>query len=378
MGNGPVVRIVQDEVKDKSAAGGMATVYKAIKTGIGGFRSMVALKILHPHLAKDPEYRKMFMEEARVGALLQHRCLLNVLDYGEEEGVAYMVSEYFPSSSLEDLVSRTGPLPIKEALYVLIEAAEGLGALHAARDLSGKRLGLVHRDVSPQNILVGHDGRIKVIDYGIVKRDDPTERTRPGIVKGKCRYMSPEHASAGKVDARSDIYSLGVVFLRALTGARPHGDGNTGEILSRARKGVDCESELRQLKDRDKVVPIARRMLANDPKDRYQSALELAKDARNTLQTEEPSYDLHTFETWMSKNAPQSRSSKGTSPANSAGNSPQQTGRGRRAGHQNREESLGGSNLPPYEKTMHPKWVFMGLAALFIAALVAHLLDLAF
>ncbi len=349
------------EVKEKIASGGMATVYRAVQVGVGGFRSVVAIKILHPHLAPEAQFKKMFLDEARIGALLNHRCLLNVLDYGEEEGVSYIVTEYFPSFSLEELVEKARKVPLNEALFILSEAAEGLQALHEARDIDGKRkLGLVHRDISPHNILIGHDGRVKIIDYGIVKKEDPTEKTRAGLVKGKLRFMAPEQATGETVEPATDLYSLGVVFLRCVSGDKPHGSGSTAEIMARARTGLDAEPLAKKAKLPANVRKIIDKLLLPDPKERYRTASALGTEVRKIVAKESPGYDINTFRSWVEKYI-----RKGA-------------GGGRKRGKKAAETEIQGTGIvrvPPSGEGIHPRWVFYGLAALFGVALLAHLID---
>ena len=360
---GPLMKLGRYEVKEKIAAGGMATGYRAVQTGVGGFRSVVAIKLLHNHLAPDKHFKKMFTEEARVGAVLNHRCLLNVLDYGEEEGVSYIVTEYFPSSSLEELVEKKKKVPLAEALYILAEAAEGLGALHVAKDIDGKRkMGLVHRDISPQNILIGQDGRVKVIDYGIIKKEDPTEKTRAGLVKGKLRYMSPEQACGGPVAPPSDLYSLGAAFLRCVTGQKPHGGGNTAEIMASARTGIDYLTMGKKAKLPASVKKILERLLNPDASLRYESGEELAKEARKALAEESTGYDVSTFRRWVESVPGVGRARRKKKKAGKPG--------------EDLIESPTGIVRRPYSgEGIHPKWVFGGLAALFLMALCAHLLS---
>ncbi|GEM_PF-5744116 len=367
MHTGPIVKIGRYEVKDKIAAGGMATVYRAVQTGIGGFKSLVALKILHPHLAKDPQFKKMFLEEARIGALLSHRCLLSILDYGEEEGVSYLVTEYFPSLTLEELVLKAKRLPLHEGLYLLAEAAEGLHALHEAKDMEGKRLGLVHRDVSPQNILVHGDGRVKLIDFGIVKKEDPTERTVPGVVKGKVRYMSPEQASGKRVDLRSDIYALGIVFLRLVTGVKPHGSGDTGEIMARARAGVEVEPMLKRLRLPEAGVELISRMVATRAEDRPPDALTVARSAREILLSMVSSYDPHSFSMYL-EGLSKEGTRKGRNPAKEPEEARPDQPRGKKPPSPNTTIAQSGS---AGQAGIHPKWLFLGLLSLFGAALLA-------
>lgn len=355
MSTAPLMKVGRYEIKEKIAAGGMATVYKAVQTGIGGFKSLVAVKVLHSHLAQDRQFKRMFLEEARIGALLNHRCLVTVTDSGEEEGISYLVTEYFPSLTLEDLVSKAGRLPLHEALYVMAEVSEGLHALHEAREMDGKRLGLVHRDVSPHNILVGNDGRVKLIDFGIVKKADPTERTLPGVIKGKARYMAPEQASGGQVDCRTDLYALGLVVCRCLTGKKPHGDGGTGELLARARNGIAADQVLKKLRLPQEVEELLRDCLSADASHRPNTAGEVGRRARDALYRLATGYDSHSFESYLEFSLKQKKA-RGPAKAD--------------------EQSASVENPKPHAPrpsgvTVHPKWVFATLVILFgIAALM--------
>ncbi len=367
METGPLMKLGRYEVKEKIAAGGMATVYRAVQVGVGGFRSIVAIKILHPHLAADEHFKKMFLEEARIGALLSHRCLLTVLDYGEEEGVSYIVTEFFPSFSLEDLAVKVRKVPLHEALFILSEAAEGLEALHTARDIEGnKKLGLVHRDISPHNVLIGHDGRVKIIDYGIVKREDPTEQTQAGLVKGKVRYMAPEQASGNPVEPATDLYALAILFLRCVTGIKPHGTGTTSEIMARARSGVELEPLAKRAKLPETVCEILEKLLAPNPKDRYRSAAKLATDLRKLMTSEAPGYDLTTFQQWVERKA---RKKKGE---------PRSKAARKKAAETEILQGTGIVRIPPSTDGIHPRWVFYGLATMFGVALLAHFLTTLF
>ena len=350
------------ELNELIATGGMAEVYRAVKVGPSGFRAPVAVKILLKNLARDEQFRKMFIEEARIGALLKHRCLLNILDFGEVEGVSFIVSELFASISLEDLIDKTGRIPVEAALFILAEAAEGLEALHAAKHPeTGKKLGLVHRDISPHNILIGDDGRTKIIDYGIVKKSDPTEKTRAGLVKGKLRYMAPEQALGGPVGPQADLYALGVVFLRCVSGLKPLGTGTTGEIMARAQVGVDVNEMAKKARLPKPVKLLANDMVKPGAQDRIKTASDIVRRARKILSDLAPEYDHNRFQKWVEdtdRKKPRRGKRKKKAPVQS---DPQPTGIVR-------IESQG--------RGLHPKWIFFGLSVLFGVALLAHLLNM--
>jgi eukaryotic-like serine/threonine-protein kinase len=206
------------------AAGGMATVHLGRLLGPVGFARTVAIKRLHPHLAKDPEFVAMFLEEARLAARVRHPNVVPTLDVVSEDGELFLVMEYVAGESLSRLVRKTreagGRVSVKTVITILCGALEGLHGAHEARTEKGAPLGLVHRDVSPQNIHVGLDGVPRLLDFGIAKATNRVQETRTDQIKGKVAYMSPEQLAKGNVDRRADVYSASVVLWEALTGER--------------------------------------------------------------------------------------------------------------------------------------------------------------
>lgn len=207
----------------KIASGGMGQVFLALERG-GGFERLVVLKLILPHLAEDEDFLEMFLDEARLVARLAHPNLITILDLSEIDGRHCLAMEYVHGDDLRrlDKFSRAQgkPLPVGLVLRVMAEAAAGLHYAHQARDPQGQPLKLVHRDVSPQNILVGFDGGVKVIDFGVAKAAGSASHTATGVLKGKYPYMSPEQANGMPVDARSDLFALGVVLWELLTNRR--------------------------------------------------------------------------------------------------------------------------------------------------------------
>ncbi len=260
-------RIVSD-----LASGGMASVFRAIYSGPSGFEKEVALKVMHEHLAKDPHHCKMFEEEARTGAMLRHRCVVETLDFGVQEGLPYLASEFLDGMTLEAATTRFGRLPVDLGIFVLGELLDALAYAHVLKDPEGKPLGLVHRDISPQNIFLTGDGRVKLIDFGIAFREGRAEETRTGILKGKFRYMAPEQAGGAKVDGRTDVFSAALVVVAAMTGRKPHAEADdTRAMILAARQGVDLDSEEAQGIPED-FRQLLTDMLQLDPQDRLPSA----------------------------------------------------------------------------------------------------------
>ncbi len=220
---GAVVSASRYELLATIASGGMATVYVGRLRGAGGFSRTVAVKRAHPHLLADPTYRTMLVDEARLAARLHHPNVVAVLDIEELAGELSLVMDYVEGSSLMELMetSRAAgqPLSPRIAMRVALDACAGLHAAHSLSDNDGQPLGLVHRDVSPQNILVGVDGVARLSDFGIAKSAEGVATTT-GVLKGKLSYMAPEYLESTRLDARSDVFSLGVVVWEALAGQK--------------------------------------------------------------------------------------------------------------------------------------------------------------
>ena len=206
------------------AAGGMATVHLARLLGPVGFARTVAIKRLHPHLAKDPEFVAMFLEEARLAARVRHPNVVSTLDVVSDDGELFLVMEYVAGESLSRLVrkarERGEHVPPKYVIGIMSGALEGLHSAHEANTEKGQPLGLVHRDVSPQNVHVGTDGVPRLLDFGIAKATNRVQETRTDQIKGKVAYMSPEQLAKGAIDRRADVYSASVVLWETLTGQR--------------------------------------------------------------------------------------------------------------------------------------------------------------
>jgi eukaryotic-like serine/threonine-protein kinase len=207
----------------KIASGGMGQIFLALERR-AGIERLVVLKRVLPHLAQDEDFLEMFQEEAQLVAGLRHPNLITILEWVELEDRPCLVMEYVQGEDVRRLDrfarAQDKPLPVGLAVRLVAEAAAGLHYAHQARDPQGNPLRLVHRDVSPQNILVGFDGGVKVIDFGVAKAAGSASHTATGVLKGKYPYMSPEQANGQPVDARGDLFSLGVVLWELLTGRR--------------------------------------------------------------------------------------------------------------------------------------------------------------
>ena len=264
------------EVLDRISCGGMAEVFRARRTSDG---RTVALKRLLPVLATEPEYVRMFADEARIAAQLAHPSIARVLDVGQSGGTWYMAQELVDGPDLRDLglraAERRQRMSVPAALHVAMEIAAALEYAHNRIDAQGRPLGLIHRDVSPQNILVGMNGEVKLVDFGIAKAEHRETRTRTGMIKGKFSYMSPEQARGLPLDARTDIFSLVAVLFELLTCERLFDGGSDIEILDRVRRAmVKVPSTLNSAVP-TKLDRVLLKALSRSRRTRYQTAAEL-------------------------------------------------------------------------------------------------------
>jgi serine/threonine-protein kinase len=209
---------------DEIAAGGMATVHLARMRGAVGFGRIVAIKRLHAQYAKDPEFVSMFIDEARLAARIRHPNVVSTLDVVARGGELFVVMDYIHGASLaslwRDATSRGARIPPNVAVGVAVGVLQGLHAAHEARDERGEPLHVIHRDVSPQNVLVGTDGVARILDFGVARAAWRIHTTRDGQIKGKLRYMAPEQLRGGHVDRRADLFAASIVLWEMLTGKR--------------------------------------------------------------------------------------------------------------------------------------------------------------
>jgi len=266
---------------ERVAAGGMAEVYVARRRGPHGFEKIVALKRILPELAQDHDFVSMFVDEARVSARLCHPNVVQVFDFGEDSGELYMAMEYVEGTTVAKLVraaaSQEFPLPMEVVLHVTLSVLRALEHAHGMRGEQGRPLGLVHRDVSPGNMLISRGGEVKLTDFGIVRAAELERRTNVGQVKGKLGYMSPEQVLGKDLDPRSDLFTLGIVLAELLTRMPLFGSGNEITILERIRDG-DLSAFERTAKDvPDDVRRLVYRALAPSPADRFASAAVFAE-----------------------------------------------------------------------------------------------------
>jgi serine/threonine-protein kinase len=266
----PGVRIDRYEIVRAVASGGMGTVWLARMSGVHGFAKRVAVKTILPDLANDARARAMFVDEARTAMRIEHPNVAQVLDVGEHAGVLYIAFEWIDGASLEHLCAaleaRGEVMPVPHVLRIAADACAGLAAAHDLCDAAGAPLGVVHRDVSPHNILVSRAGTAKLIDFGIAKvRDRLGGETDAGIVRGKRGYMAPEQLAGRPVDRRADIWAMGATICRALCGPVLDDPAAYAAVVAGAARVPAA------------VRAVVVRALAPAPDERYQTASDLQR-----------------------------------------------------------------------------------------------------
>ena len=225
-------------VGERLASGGMAEVYRGWLRGSEGFRRPVVIKKMLPRLAADARFVRMFIEEARLASRLIHANIVQVLDFGRVDNEHFIVLEYIDGPNLNELILKARQaghkrLPLPLVIYIIAETLKGLDHAHRLTDGRGERIGCVHRDVTPSNILLSRDGQVKLSDFGVARAADRASWTAPGQIRGKLHYLSPEQVRGETVDPRADLFAVGVLLHELLCGRRLFG-GDTPMEIGRA------------------------------------------------------------------------------------------------------------------------------------------------
>ncbi|MBT8370994.1 MAG: serine/threonine protein kinase, partial [Deltaproteobacteria bacterium] len=269
------------QLLDKIAAGGMAELFRAKLTGAQGFEKLIAIKKILSNLVDEDNLVKSFIDEAKLAALLHHENIVQIYDFGNMDGEFFIAMEYLFGKDLRTITQTASekdlPISTENVLYIAARICAGLDYSHNLKDLQGKQLNIIHRDINPQNILITYEGQVKIIDFGIAKAASHNTKTRENLIKGKLAYMSPEQAQGQTIDHRSDIFSTGIILYEMLA-ARRMFQGETLHVLSLVREA--------QYDPPEKVIPnlpnklseILGRALAKDPAERYQSCGEMLAD----------------------------------------------------------------------------------------------------
>jgi predicted Zn finger-like uncharacterized protein len=263
------------------ASGGMGDIYLAKLGGAEGFEREMVLKVLHPHLAKDQSFAQAMVDEAKLTVLLQHPNIVQMYNLERTGELLYCVLEYVPGKSLSAIQrihrKKGGTIPLPMAIYIITEALEGLGYAHDLTDRRGEPLHIVHRDISPQNILITRDGWVKIIDFGIAKAATRMTQTRPGMIKGKFAYMAPEQLK-GESDHRADLFAMGVTLWETLAGVRLFHSTTDVDTLQKVLHMDPPPIHLTHPDIPKEMDTILGKALCKDPEKRYLTAREFRAD----------------------------------------------------------------------------------------------------
>jgi serine/threonine protein kinase len=275
------------KVLERIAAGGMAEVFRAESAGLEGFKKLVAIKRVLPHLSEKKQFIGMFLDEARVSAHLSHSNCVQVFDIGVGDNTYFIVMEFVDGSDLKGVIEHRKKgsqlFPVEEATLICVRICEGLAYAHELTDSKGRNLNIVHRDMSPPNVLLTRFGEVKIVDFGLAKANSQLEHSEPGIIKGKFSYLSPEAAQGQPVDARTDVFAVGIILWELLAGRRLFLGESDLETVRMVQK-----AEIPPLRQYNPKVPaelerVLAKGLAQDPARRYQTARDFGRDLNKIL-----------------------------------------------------------------------------------------------
>src|SRR3954470_13145661 len=286
----------------KLADGGMAEIFLAVQHGAEGFEKQVVLKRILTQYSADPQFRNMLLDEAHISMTLQHGSIVQVLDLGVAAGRYFLALELVDGWDLEKILQRAHKaemvFPTALGLYVVAEVCRALAYAHG-KSRQAKPLGIVHRDISPNNVLLSGEGEVKLADFGIAKAQRKREQTAAGVIKGKVAYMSPEQARGEAIDRRSDIFSVGSMLYRMMTDRLPFEANNDLESLLRVQKAEFAPPQEAKPTIGASVAAIIRRAMRLHPAERYQTADEMLVEVERVLRTEFHSAGQTELKSWL-------------------------------------------------------------------------------
>ncbi len=274
---------------DRINIGGMAEVWRGKMFGAGGFERLVAIKRILPNIAEDDEFISMFIDEAKISVQLTHANVAQIYELGQINSSYFISMEYIPGKDMRAIFDRCRkkgePAPVPLVAYCVSKMCEGLDYAHRKKDGMGREMNIVHRDISPQNVLISYEGEVKVIDFGIAKAAGKATKTQAGILKGKFGYMSPEQIRGLPLDRRSDVFAIGVCLYEMLTGERLFVGDSDFSVLEKVRKAEVAPPSTYNRRIPDALEKIVLKALARDVDERYQYANELGDDLQRFLLT---------------------------------------------------------------------------------------------
>ncbi|MDW8281692.1 MAG: serine/threonine-protein kinase [Myxococcales bacterium] len=288
---------------ERISVGGMAEVFKAKAFGIEGFEKIVAIKRILPSMAEDADFIQMFIDEAKICGQLNHSNICQTYELGRIDDSHFIAMEYIWGKDMLQMQNRfrrlRHPTPPQMAAFIAAKVCEGLDYAHRKKDATGRPLGIIHRDVSPQNILISYEGEIKVIDFGIAKAASRSSKTQAGVLKGKFGYMSPEHVRGIELDRRSDIFSIGTILYEMLTNERLFLGESDFATLEKIRTAAVPPPSTLNPEIPPVLDEIIMKALAREVEDRYQWASEMQEALQNYLFSHEPVFSAKHLSAWM-------------------------------------------------------------------------------
>jgi serine/threonine-protein kinase len=269
-------------VVEKLESGGMAEVFRAESEGLQGFKKQVAIKRVLPHLSEKKKFISMFLDEARLSAHLSHSNCVQVFDIGVGDNAYFIVMEFVDGANLkaiaESLKKNNKEFPVAYVAFIAQEICKGLAYAHELRDPNGVDLHIVHRDMSPPNVLITKYGEVKIVDFGLAKANSQLERSEPGIIKGKFSYLSPEAAMGQEVDSRTDIFAVGIILWELLAGRRLFLGETDFQTVKKVQQAAVPSISTINTKVPPDLERIVAKALARDPAVRYRTARDLGQD----------------------------------------------------------------------------------------------------
>jgi len=288
---------------ERIAVGGMAEIFKARQSGVRGFEKIVVIKRILQHLGEDPEFVEMFEDEAKLAAQLNQANIVQIFELGEVSETLYITMEFVDGKNLRDVTraasGRTIHLSVDQCVMIMSEVLKGMDYAHRKADGTGKPLLIVHRDISPQNIIISYEGEVKILDFGIAKAASKISKTEAGVLKGKFSYMSPEQASGKPIDQTSDIYATGVIFHELLTSERLFRSKSDMETLEKVKEGKVLPPSEKNPKVPQEIDRIVLKALSKNLGDRYKSAGEMLTDLNRFAFDQQYSYSSQDLSIFM-------------------------------------------------------------------------------
>jgi serine/threonine-protein kinase len=288
------------------ALGGMAEVYRAKASGAGGFEKQLAIKRILPSYSSNDEFRKMFEYEARLSSLLTHANIVQIYDFVKSGETYLLAMEYVDGKNLRQFVNKCKKLninvPLEIGIYIMNEVCKGLDYAHSKKEeLTGKPLNIIHRDMSPQNVMLSYEGAVKIVDFGIAKAKDRVDETRSGVIKGKFGYMSPEQANGDPIDHRTDIFSTGIILHELLTNKRLFSADGDMATLRLIQECIVASPRKTNPKISVELEKISMKALSKDVKLRFQNAGDFHKVLMEFLNRHYPSLGQKDIANFLQK-----------------------------------------------------------------------------